>query len=121
MFDEIFKRLTDIGLTVYDFLPPLGTKYPFVVMGDTHIMPRATKTQLIGKCSTTINVWGDGMDRKLISDIVARIMQAVSEINQIENRRWSMIIDDSDTEILKDNSTNENLYRGILNMYFSFI
>ncbi|MCW1767080.1 DUF3168 domain-containing protein [Streptococcus agalactiae] len=121
LFDEIFKRLTDIGLTVYDFLPPLGTKYPFVVMGDTHIMPRATKTQLIGKCSTTINVWGDGTNRKVVSDMIAQIMLEVSKISQIDGNKWAMVMNESDTQILKDNSTNENLYHGILNIYFNFV
>ncbi|AXC16570.1 DUF3168 domain-containing protein [Streptococcus agalactiae] len=121
LFDEIFTRIDGLGFSVYDFLPPTGTKYPFVVMGDTHIIPMATKTQLIGKCSTTINVWGDSTDRKVVSDMIAQIMLEVSKISQIDDNKWAMVMNESDTQILKDNSTNENLYHGILNIYFNFV
>lgn len=121
LFDEIFSRLSDKGLSVFDFLPPLGTKYPFIVMGDTHTIPTPTKSKLYGMCTTTIHVWGDDSDRKKVSDLIANITFEVSKIKQIENRQWFMQIKESDTEILKDNSTNENLYHGIINIYFKFI
>ncbi|MFX9188937.1 hypothetical protein ABTN59_19890, partial [Acinetobacter baumannii] len=66
-------------------------------------------------------VWGDGTNRKVVSDMIAQIMLEVSKISQIDGNKWAMVMNESDTQILKDNSTNENLYHGILNIYFNFV
>ncbi len=53
--------------------------------------------------------------------MIAQIMLEVSKISQIDGNKWAMVMNESDTQILKDNSTNENLYHGILNIYFNFV
>lgn len=117
--DELIKRATTLGLPAYPFLPPDGTPYPFMVVSYTQIIPQPTKTYLIGAVSAQVDVWGKIDDRKLVSDWIGQLMHAFSAIRQIEGTRWSMDLS-SPTQIIKDNSTQELLYHGILDLTFKF-
>ncbi len=117
--DELIKRSEALGLPAYPFLPEDGTSYPFMVVSYTQIVPQPTKSYLVGTVSAQVHVWGKAEDRKLVSDWIGKLMKEFSIIRQIDNTRWSMDLT-SPTEIIKDNSTQELLYHGILDIKFKF-
>ena len=83
-------------------------------------MPQATKSYLIGDVEVTMSVWGDKSNRKLVSDMIGNLMREFSTIKRIENTDWQMIYNQSDSNISKDNSTEDTLYRGDLSLHFRF-
>lgn len=117
--DELIKRSTALGLNAYPFLPKDGTSYPFMVVSYTQIVPQPTKSYLLGAVSAQVDVWGKADDRKLVSDWIGRLMNEFSKIRQIDNTQWAMDLSSS-TQIIKDNSTPELLYHGILDLKFKF-
>lgn len=117
--DELIRRSTALGLTAYPFLPEEGTAYPFMVVGYTQILPRPTRSYLIGTVAVEVDIWARVDDRKLVSDWIGKLMAEFSTIRQIDGTRWSMDLS-SPTEIIKDNSTQEMLYHGILDLKFKF-
>lgn len=117
--DELIRRSTALGLTAYPFLPEEGTAYPFMVVGYTQILPRPTRSYLIGTVAVEVDIWARVDDRKLVSDWIGKLMAEFSTIRQIDGTRWSMDLS-SPTEIIKDNSTQELLYHGILDLKFKF-
>lgn len=117
--DELIRRSTALGLTAYPFLPEEGTPYPFLVVGYTQILPRPTRSYLIGTVAVQVDIWARVDDRKLVSDWIGKLMAEFSTIRQIDGTRWSMDLT-SPTEIIKDNSTQELLYHGILDLKFKF-
>ncbi len=55
---ELRKKYKDMGTGVYDtFLPPDGTPYPFVYLGDSEQGTKKTKSNRLGSCHQTIEVW----------------------------------------------------------------
>lgn len=119
LHDELIKRSNALGLTAYPYLPEDGTPYPFMVVSYTQITPQATKSYLIGEVSARVDVWGRVDDRKLVSDWIGKLMAEFSTIKLINGTRWSMDLT-SPTQIIKDNSTQELLYHGILDLRFKF-
>lgn len=119
LHDELIKRSNSLGLTAYPYLPEDGTPYPFMVVSYTQIIPQATKSYLIGEVSARVDVWGRIDDRKLVSDWIGKLMAEYSTIKLINGTRWSMDLT-SPTQIIKDNSTEELLYHGILDLKFRF-
>ncbi|MEZ7549393.1 hypothetical protein O3627_10485 [Streptococcus sp. 27098_8_82] len=119
LHDELIKRSNALGLTAYPYLPEDGTPYPFMVVSYTQITPQATKSYLIGEVSARVDVWGRVDDRKLVSDWIGKLMAEFSTIKLINGTRWSMDLT-SPTQIIKDNSTQELLYHGILDLKFKF-
>lgn len=119
LHDELIKRSNALGLTAYPYLPEDGTPYPFMVVSYTQIIPQATKSYLIGEVAARVDVWGRIDDRKLVSDWIGKLMAEYSTIKLINGTRWSMDLT-SPTQIIKDNSTEELLYHGILDLKFRF-
>ena len=119
LHDELIKRSNALGLTAYPYLPEDGTPYPFMVVSYTQIIPQPTKSYLLGEVAARVDVWGRIDDRKLVSDWIGKLMSEYSKIRQIESTRWSMDLS-SPTQIIKDNSTEELLYHGILDLKFRF-
>ena len=119
LHDELIKRSNALGLTAYPYLPDDGTPYPFMVVSYTQIVPQPTKSYLIGEVSAQVDVWGRVDDRKLVSDWIGKLMAEYSKIRRIENTKWSMDLS-SPMQIIKDNSTEELLYHGILDLKFKF-
>lgn len=119
LHDELIKRSNALGLTAYPYLPEDDTPYPFMVVSYTQIIPQPTKSYLLGEVAARVDVWGRIDDRKLVSDWIGKLMSEYSRIRQIESTRWSMDLT-SPTQIIKDNSTQELLYHGILDLKFKF-
>ena len=119
LHDELIKRSNALGLTAFPYLPEDGTPYPFMVVSYTQIIPQPTKSYLLEEVSAQVDVWGQIDDRKLVSDWIGKLMSEYSKIRQIEGTRWSMDLT-SPMQIVKDNSTQELLYHGILELKFKF-
>lgn len=118
--DELIKRSSQLGYKTFPYLPKLGTSYPFVVMGEVYLLPQATKSYLLCDVEITMSVWGDKGNRRLVSDMIGNLMREFSTIKRIENTDWQMIYNQSDSNISKDNSTEDTLYRGDLSLHFRF-
>lgn len=119
LHDELIERSNKLGLTAYPYLPDEGTPYPFMTVAYTQLLPRPTKSYLLGEVVTQVDVWGSIDDRKLVSDWIGKLMHEFSSIREIEGRKWSMDLSSS-SEILKDDSTEEMLYHGVLDLKFKF-
>ena len=61
LHDELFRISEGFGFTTYPYLPSDSASYPFVVMGEIQTLPRATKSRLIGRLSSTVHIWGREM------------------------------------------------------------
>lgn len=120
VFDELFALSQGLGVDTYTFLPDLDAGYPFVEIGDTHLLPSPTKGLLYGRVTATVHVWHDMHNRKELSDIIGQLMQAFSGIQVLEGLRFALDRT-STSQIIKDDSTDEMLYHGILNLEFRFV
>lgn len=120
LFDEIFKISSDaLGYDTYISLPDLDVSYPFVVVGETQLIPQPTKTRLIGEITITLNVWSNDGNRVEVSNMLNKLYNAGASIKKIEYTQFDMDLNSS-SRILYDNSTNEVLVHGILDLSFKF-
>lgn len=113
LYDLIFQNLIEQGYDVYDFLPPVEVKYPFIHLGEVSMQPIPTKSVWLGEAEIIINVWGSGNDRKKVSDIMNKIIK--------ENTSFSifmLIPSRTNLRILRDNTTSNNLWHGIINLTY---
>lgn len=120
LHDEIIKRAEALGVSAFPFLPNEGTPYPFIVVDYTNTLPIGVKSRLIGEVSAQVSVWGDKTDRQKISSLIASLYGSLGAIRKLEGTTWSMS-PSSSYEIIKDNSTSEMLYHGILDLKFKFM
>lgn len=121
LHDEMYRISSELGYDTHTYLPPEGVAYPFVVMGETSLLPQATKSQLIGRLSSTVHVWGSVDDRKTLSDMAGRLMSSFFAIKNIDGTQFSAEVNQSSIDSVRDNSTSEVLYHFIIEAYFKFI
>ena len=121
LHDEMFRISHELGYDTYTYLPPDDAAYPFVVMGETMVLPQSTKSHLIGRLSSTVHVWGHVDDRKILSDMAGQLMSSFFAIKNIDGMQFSAEVNKSSIDSNRDNSTDEVLYHFIIYTYFKFI
>ena len=117
LHDEMFRISSELGYDTYTYLPPEDVAYPFVVMGETKVLPQATKSHL----SSTVHVWGRVDDRKLLSDMAGQLMSGFFAIKNIDGMQFSAEVNQSSIDSNRDSSTDEVLYHFIVYTYFKFV
>ena len=119
LYDAVFAAAQALGYDTYDHNPPKDTPYPFVHVCDVHLLPRATKCFLLATVSIQVDVWGNGGDRRQISNMAHQLMRQASFLKALDNGlAVSMNRGGSDVVVMSDNSTGEDLWRARLSMEF---
>lgn len=121
---ELFTRLKlnieAEGFKVYDgALPPKGTPYPFVYLGDFEQTDRDTKTQPYGNVYPTIHVWHDNlMERGTLSEMLLAIKRICRKLSHTTTYAWS--VRNVRSRIITDTTTKAPLMHGIIEAEWFF-
>lgn len=120
LFSKLKIDLEALGYDVYDgFLPPDGTPYPFVYLGDCQQIDEATKSQVVGTVHQTIHVWSNTpKNRGTLSTILYDIKQACRKIDHTAHFAWT--VRNLNQRILPDNTTKTPLLHGVVEAEFKF-
>ena len=120
LFTQLKLGLEAKGYDVYDgFLPPDGTPYPFVYLGDFQQTDNANKSAVHGNVYATIHVWSDTpRQRGTLSDILLDIKTVCRKIEHTPNFAWALR--NVTQRILPDNTTKTPLLHGVVEAEFYF-
>lgn len=108
------------GNDVYDgFLPPDGTPYPFIYLGDFRQNDKETKGAILGTVYPTIHVWhSNPYQRGTVSTMMLNIKTELRKIEKTANFSW--MIKNVEQRILPDNTTKTPLLHGVLELEIMF-
>ena len=120
LFSKLKTEIESLGYDVYDgFLPPEGTPYPFVYMGDCQQTDDANKTAVFGNVYQTIHVWSNTpMNRGTVSQMLLAIKNVCRGINHTDSFAW--FVRNINQRIIPDNTTKTPLLHGVLEVEFKF-
>ena len=118
VFTQLKVDIESLRYDVYDGeLPPEGTPYPFVYLGNSNQSDNRTKAGNIGTVSQMIHVWhNDVQKRGTVSAMLADIKDVCRELE----RKYPVILSGITQEILPDNTTKQPLLHGVLTVNFKF-
>jgi len=124
---EIFTALLvalrkEYGDIVFDgALPTKDTPYPFIYLGDSQQLDTATKSSIYGDVVQTIHVYHNNVrQRGNISAILLKIKEIARSIEHTKNYGWMMPAGSVNQMIMPDDTTNQPLLHGILQLTFRF-
>lgn len=108
------------GNDVYDgFLPPDGTPYPFIYLGDFRQNDKETKGVVLGTVYPTIHVWHNNPNQR--GTVSSMMLQMKTELRKIEKTaNFSWMIKNVEQRILPDNTTKTPLLHGVLELEIMF-
>lgn len=120
LFSKLKKDLESKGFAVYDgFLPPEGTPYPFVYLGDSQQTDDTNKSAVFGNVFQTIHVWHNNpRQRGTVSQILLEIKLSCRLIEHTDNFAWNVL--NITQQILKDDTTATPLLHGVLDVEWKF-
>lgn len=120
LFTKLKISLEAKGYDVYEgFLPPEGTLYPFIYLGEMTQNDTANKTAVFGQVRQKIKVWhNDPHKRGTLSKIMLDIKEVCREIDETQNFEW--FVKSMNQSIRPDPTTNPPLLMGDLDVTFNF-
>ena len=112
LFTAYKLSLETMGYAVYDGeLPPEGTPYPFIYLGDFRQSDQMYKNAVTGTVYPTIHVWhNNSRQRGTVSDMLLDIKWTIYQLTKTENFSW--LTQSVDTIIRPDDTTKTPLLHG---------
>lgn len=119
LYTALLVAFRSRGYEVYDVLPPEGTPYPFIYLGNARQSDSQTKTSVHGTVYQTIHVWHNDLRRRgELSSIMLDIKRICRELGHTGNFDW--YVQNLTQEILSDTSTKHPLLHGVIDADFKF-
>ena len=120
LFTALLVALRRAGYDPYDgALPPEGTQYPFIYIGDSQLIDSIHKNAVTGNVTQTIHVYSNAPHKRgTLSAIMLAIKDTCRHIEHTANFAWDLI--GVNQQILPDNTTDEPLLHGVLDIEYRF-
>lgn len=109
-------------LNAYDgHLPPKGTSYPFYYLADTRQQFGASKSQDYGYVTLVVHIWHNKeKERGTVSEMMNTVLNTAGNLTETSNYKWSLIRNETEQQILADNTTTPPLMHGWNSLRFSY-
>lgn len=121
LFSKLKVSIQNHGYYVYDgHLPPDGTPYPFVYMGEFRQYDTQNKTGICGYVHAVIHVWHNDTERRgTVSKMMFDIKDIIRHCEYTDSYAW--MVKNITQNIFSDNTTKQPLMHGVIegDFYFS--
>ena len=109
-------------LNAYDgALPPTGTPYPFYYIADTRQQLGSAKSKDYGYVTLIVHAWhNDPKKRGTLSIMMDNVIGMAGSLEETTNYKWSLIRNETEQQILADNTTTPPLMHGWSSLRFSY-
>lgn len=120
LFTRLLLDLKAKGFDVHDgALPPDGTPYPFVYLGDVQQNDIEKKNAIVGNVHATIHVWHNKPTRRgTVSGMMLDIKKICRIIDKTDSFAW--FVSNVNQNIITDTTTKTPLLHGVLEVEFKF-
>lgn len=120
LFSKLKVDIEALKYSVYDgFLPPDGTPYPFVYLGDNQQTDTANKSAVFGVVHQVIHIWHNNPKKRgTVSEMMLNVKTACRNIGRTAHFSWEAR--GMSARIIPDNTTKTPLLHGVVEVDFYF-
>lgn len=118
---ELFTYLKT-QLNAYDGqLPPKDTPYPFYYIADTRQQFGTAKSQDYGYVTIVVHIWHNNEKKRgTLSSMMETVLNTAGGLKETSHYKWSLIRNETEQQILADNTTTPPLMHGWNSLRFSY-
>lgn len=103
----------------YDYIPPEGTNYPFIFIGEAFSQDEDNKSAVFGKVQQTIHIYhNDYKKRGTTAKLISELKYKLREVTKTPH--FFISISNITDQILPDKTTKTPLLHGIIEVEFKF-
>ena len=120
LFTELRTKIKALGYDVYDGgLPPKGTAYPFVYLGDMQQTDMGNKSAIFGTCYPTIHIYHDRSDKRgTVSKMALGIKDVIRHLTRTKSFGW--MVRSMEQKYLIDRDSDISLTHAVIQPEFLF-
>lgn len=126
IFDTIFKTSEDLfasnnlkeHIQTVNYLPPHGSSYPFVFIGEQLNRDIQTKSITIGEVIQTVHIYHTHKKQGDLSEMVVKLRQAVHALK--DTKHFNINVKNVTGRIIAEPSTVEPLVHGVIDFTITF-
>lgn len=120
LFSKLKVDIEALKYAVYDgFLPPDGTPYPFVYIGDNQQTDTTNKSAVFGVVHQVIHIWHNNPKKRgTVSEMMLNVKTACRNIGRTAHFSWEAR--GVSSRIIPDNTTKTPLLHGVVEVDFYF-
>lgn len=122
LFDYMYSASQEMGFDTYDHLPMQSenASYPFVNIGDVQQLNTANKTAIGAELHITLNIWGDGESRFVVSQMSEQLAELANRVLITDHFRFIGRPSRTDKQIITDTSVPDTVLKhGIVMLVFN--
>lgn len=122
LFDYMYSASQEMGFDTYDHLPMQSenASYPFVNIGDVQQLNIANKTAIGAELHITLNIWGDGESRFVVSQMSEQLAELANRVLITDHFRFIGRPSRTDKQIITDTSVPDTVLKhGIVMLVFN--
>lgn len=122
LFDYMYSASQEMGFDTYDHLPMQSenASYPFVNIGDVQQLNIANKTAIGAELHITLNIWGDGESRFVVSRMSEQLAELANRVLITDHFRFIGRPSRTDKQIITDTSVPDTVLKhGIVMLVFN--
>ena len=118
LFSYLLTALREKKYVVYDgMMPPEGTPYPFIYLGDSQMIDENRKQAVQGTVYQTIHIWHNNVRQR--GTVSAMMLDIKAVCRQLEKQEGWLLTECS-SQILPDDTTDTPLMHGLIEVAFRF-
>lgn len=118
LFTYLLTALRGKKYVVYDgMMPPEGTPYPFIYLGDSQVVDENRKQAVQGTIYQTIHIWHNNVRQR--GTVSAMMLDIKAVCRQLEMQAGWLLTECS-SQILPDDTTDTPLMHGLIEVAFRF-
>lgn len=114
LYNELARIIASIAGNdrLYVFAPPKDKSKPFIRINDMQIVPRATKSSVLGTIYVSVDIYSDFYSKNKAVEIASKLRQQASVLKATkDNYRLNLRINESSFIVRAEETENEKLWR----------
>ena len=118
IFDDVYAISLNKGYTTFDYKPQEQIPYPFVFVAQTTNTGQLAKAYMYGNVLQSLEVWHDYKKRRELTDLMNDLKSTLIQPRYAGD--YQLALRSFNTQIRIDDSTNEPLLQGIIDVEYRY-